>query len=173
MIAAAEIAGLFFDSLEEIGELTAVGPTDMPEDYGILLAHDDHMTVTIEAFYGTLVDVQPLAEVSSDEFYARTSLLIRQSDRGIAQYGVMKIRLTDLPETVRQEIHAGQTPLGRVMIRHNLLRHVELRRLWRVKPGPQLRLHWDLGPDEVVYGRSAGIWVEGVPAVDLLEIVRA
>ncbi|MCA9234078.1 MAG: hypothetical protein KDA44_01310 [Planctomycetales bacterium] len=172
MIVAEDLAGLFFDSLDQLGEFTVVGANDMPVDYSILLAHDDHMTVTIEAFFNTLVDVQPLSEVQGDDFYARTSLLIRRSDRGVAQFGLMRIRLPELPAAVREEIEAGKTPLGRALIRHNVLRHVELRRLWRVKPGPTLRLHWDLGPDEDVYGRSAGIWVEGVPSVDLLEIVR-
>ncbi|MBX3424536.1 MAG: hypothetical protein KF688_02545 [Pirellulales bacterium] len=169
---AAELAELFFDSLAEVGELIPVGPSEMPVDYAVLLAHDDHMTVTIEAFHGSLVNVLPLKVVEEEDFYARTSLLVRQTDDEIVQFGIMRIRLPDLPGAVQAEIASGRTPLGRVLLRHNVLRHVELRRLWRVNPGPQLRLHWDLDPNECVYGRSAGIWFDSVPAVDLLEIVR-
>lgn len=172
MIVANELADLVFDSLAEVGELTPVDIGDLPEEYAVLLAHDDHMTVTLEAYHDSLVDVQPLREVVGKDVYARASLLIRRSDRQVAQWGIMRIRLIDLPAVVRREIEEGDTPLGRVLIRHNVLRHVELRQLWRVKPGPQLRLHWDVRPGECVYGRSAEIWVEGIQAVDLLEIVR-
>ena len=46
----------------------------------------------------------------------------------------MRINLNHLSDDVQREIVDGGTPLGRVLIRHNVLRHVELHRLWRVKP---------------------------------------
>jgi chorismate-pyruvate lyase len=63
--------------------------------------------------------------------------------------------------------------LGRVLIRHNVLRHVELQQLWHVNPSPQLRELLQLAAGEPLYGRSARIVVEGRPAVELLEIPRA
>jgi hypothetical protein len=66
----------------------------------------------------------------------------------------------------------GETPLGRILIRADLLREVELLALWRIAAGPRLASELDLPPGTAVYGRSARILVEGRPAVELLEIVR-
>ncbi|HMO86214.1 MAG TPA: hypothetical protein PKC18_14960, partial [Lacipirellulaceae bacterium] len=83
------------------------------------------------------------------------------------------IALGTLPPAVRVEIESRRTPLGRVLIRHNVLRHVELQQLWRVTPERELRSHLQLNPTDVIYGRTARIIVEGRPTVQLLEIPRA
>jgi hypothetical protein len=63
-------------------------------------------------------------------------------------------------------------PLGRVLIRHNVLREVELTALWRIVPGPVLREHLQPASDTPIYGRSAQILVDERPTVQLLEIVK-
>lgn len=200
------ITAPFFPSLAELGEFRLVAVDDMPADYQTLLAHDAHMTVTVEAFHQSLVDVHVLDERWEGRFYSRTSLLICQSNRRIAQFGIMRIDLSGLPAIVRDEIESRGTPLGRILIKHNVLRHVELHRLWRIAPGPVLRrrlINQDHSPQEELgaasdsaigtplpplpapagepsptvrqnlYGRTARIVVEGRPAVELLEIVKA
>jgi chorismate-pyruvate lyase len=167
------IAAPFFPSLEALGEFTEVAAEDMPEDFRSLLAHDDHMTVTVEAFHGCLVDVRVLRELQEGDVYARTSVLSCQATGKALQFGIMRINLAQLSERVRGEVVGGKTPLGRVLSRHNVLRHVELHRLWRIKPAALLRDQLQLAADEPLYGRSACIVVEGRPAVELLEIPRA
>jgi hypothetical protein len=155
-----------------------------------------------------MVDVAVLDEHRDGDYYSRTSLLICRKSRRIVQFGVMRIDLGGLPPIVREEIESRGTPLGRILIRHNVLRHVELHRLWRIKPGRELqrRLIYQIAPStaqppgklpaasddssvsalsltkletqtavggERLYGRTARIVVEGRPAVELLEIVRA
>ena len=201
------ITAPFFPSLAELGEFRLVAVDDMPADYQTLLAHDAHMTVTVEAYHNSMVDVAVLDEHREGDYYSRTSLLICRKSRKIVQFGIMRIDLSGLPPIVREEIESRGTPLGRVLIRHNVLRHVELHRLWRIKPGPELRrrLIYQIAPpaekpagkasapddssisafnvaklqtqpasdSERLYGRTARIIVEGKPAVELLEIVRA
>ena len=133
------ITAPFFPSLAELGEFRLVAVDDMPADYQTLLAHDAHMTVTVEAFHNSMVDVQVLDEYREGDYYSRTSLLLCRKNRKIVQFGIMRIDLSCLPPIVREEIESRGTPLGRILIRHNVLRHVELHRLWRVKPGPELR----------------------------------
>jgi hypothetical protein len=105
-------------------------------------------------------------------------LLVRQDNGQVVQLGIMRINMAGLAEVVRQEIEARTTPLGRILIRHNVMRDVKLFKLWRISPGPELRRHLGIqsaGTDErqCIYGRSAGIVVEGRPSVELLEIVKA
>ena len=168
----AEFAGLFYPQLAELAEFRAVEADDMPEPYRGLLAHDEHMTESVEAFHGEPVDVQVVAERRDGETYARTSVLLTHSAQRRVQLGIMQINFAGLPEPVRAAIIAGGTPLGRILIRHNVLRRVELIQLWRVKPGPALRLHLELSAEQPIFGRTARILVGGRPAVALLEIVR-
>jgi chorismate-pyruvate lyase len=169
---AARLATLFYDDLDQLGSFEPVLVDKLPDDYRTLLAHNDHMTVALEAFHKSLVDVRALAEWRDDASYARSSLLSRQTDGAVVQFGMMRIWLADLPSAAQQEIISRSAPLGRVLIRHNLLREVELITLWRINPGPELKKHLELSDSAPIYGRSAQILVDERPTVQLLEIAK-
>lgn len=167
-----DLASLFFDSAAEVGEFASIESSELPSAYQSLLAHHDHMTVTLEAWYNSLVDVHVLGEQKDEQTYARASLLRLQRTGETVQLGIMRIQLAELSEQVRLEIESRALPLGRVMIRHHVMREVELLQLWRVEPAPGLRSNLNLPEDEILYARTARIMVESKPAVELLEIVR-
>lgn len=170
--AVSRLATLFGYQPTDLGRFDPVTPDELPADYRNLLAHTGHMTVTLEALHGSLVDVRVLQEHHADDAYAREILLARQSDGRVVQYGLMRIWLPGLPDGVRQEIASKSSPLGRVLIRHGVLREVELLSLWRIDPLHTLRERFEdtdaAGP---LYGRSAQILVQHRPTVQLLEIV--
>lgn len=155
-----------------LGTLEAVSADETPAAYRGLLAHDDHMTVALEAHHDSLVKVRVLDELDRDDAYARKSLLARQSDGAVVQLGVMRIGLKGLPANVAEGIRSHVAPLGRLLIRNNLLREVELLALWRIVPAEELREVFRLPEGEVVYGRTARILVAGRPAVEMVEIPR-
>ena len=167
----ASLASPFYPVLSDIGELRQLSHDELPAPYRPLLNHDDHMTTTLEAYHESLVDVRVIARCQQAGTYARQIVLTRQSDGGVVQFGIMRIATRDLDEELRAEIEAQQQPLGRILIRHNVLRHVQLDRLWEVVPSPPVRAHLEMKPDEVTYGRTAQIFVAGTPTVELLEIV--
>jgi len=167
-----QLTSLFFTDVAELGELEPVEASDLPQAYQSLLAHTDHMTVTVEAWHNSLVDVRVLAEQQEGNNYARKILLVLQRGGSPVQFGIVRIHLAGLPEIVQMEIQSQALPLGRIMIRHHLMREVELCQLWRVKPGPELRLQLKLEEETPIFGRTARILVAGEPAVELLEIVR-
>jgi chorismate-pyruvate lyase len=70
---------------------------------------------------------------------------------------------------VAAAIRKGDTPLGRVLIEHNVLRRIELSSLLRIAPCP--RLHAWFSTDRPCYGRLAIIHCDEAPAVELLEVV--
>jgi chorismate-pyruvate lyase len=168
---AARLATLFFNSLDEIGRFEPVSVEQMPPDCRSLLAHPEHMTVALESYHDSLVGVRPLHEWQDDASYARCSLLSRQTDGVVVQFGIMRVWLEDLPETAHEQIIDKRAPLGRVLIEHNLLREVELITLWQIAPGTVLREHLPGVESGSVYGRSAQILVDERPTVQLLEIV--
>jgi chorismate-pyruvate lyase len=165
------LASLFYDDLAELGQFEPVSVDKLPERYGALLAHNEHMTVTLEASHGSQVNVRALAEWRDELSYARNSLLARQSDGAILQFGIMRIWLADLPAAASNEITIQKLPLGRVLINHNLLRQVELITLWRITPGPVLQQSFHVPAGQTVFGRSAQILVDERPTVQMLEIV--
>jgi chorismate-pyruvate lyase len=163
----------FFPSLAAVGEFAPVAVDEAPANYRALLAHDDHMTVTVEAYHDCRADVRVLAAHRDGDVYSRNSLLVNLATSAVLQFGVMRIDLAGLAPGVRREVESGAAPLGRILIRHNVLRHVELRQLWQIVPGPVLQDRLDLASHAPLYGRTARIVVEGRPAVELLEIPKA
>lgn len=167
---ASRLATLFFSDLGELGRFDTVSVDDLPADYRTLLAHPDHMTVALEKHHHSPVAVKVLDEWRDETSYARASLLSRQSDGAVVQFGIMRIWLNDLPEQAQVEITQQKIPLGRVLIEHNVLREVEPISLWEITPGPVLKQHLQLANNDCVFGRSAQILVDERPTVQLLEI---
>lgn len=147
-------------------------PADqVPQPYHKLLVHEHHMTVTVEAHHGRLVNVQVLEERQVDDAYARKILLTLQGSGQVVQFGVMRIRLSYCAPAVRQAILSRRTPLGRILIEHNVLRRIEPTAYLRITPGPAMMQWFGLKEARPTYGRLAMIHCDGQPAVELLEIV--
>lgn len=166
-----ELCKLFYSTTDEIGLFEEVTAGELPDQFKALLAHDDHMTVTVEAWHNSLVILNVLEELRDNDYYARRIMLSLQRDGSPVQFGIMRISLADLPQIVRLEIESQALPLGRIMIRHHLMRDVELDQLWRVTAGPEIRKYLKLERGAICYGRTARILVKKKPAVELLEIV--
>lgn len=166
-----ELVHLFYDAPSALGEFEAVAAEAMPQPYRGLLAHDQHMTVTVEGYHGCLVDVHVIETKTVGAHYCRKIFLTRQSDGGVVLFGIVRMDLDQVDAATRDEILARRKPLGRILIEHNVLREVELVDLWRVAPGPDLCSLMGLHDATAIYGRTALIHCNDRPAVELLEIV--
>lgn len=164
------LLALFYDDSSQLGEFELVTADDLPPAFRRLLAHDAHMTVTMEEFHGSRVDVQVLMTRLAGGRYARKILLSKQTDGRVVMFGIPRLNLDVLADDVRREIESQQKPLGRILIEHNVLREVELVALWRVQVGPDLARMFSVPEGGVTYGRTALIHLNGEPAVELLEI---
>jgi chorismate-pyruvate lyase len=162
---------LFYSKLEDLGQFEEVTAADMPDAARRLLSHDEHMTVALEAYHGCDLDVHVLRVMVTPTHYARHVRLSCHCTPKIVQYGIVRLSLMFLEDDVRREIQSEQIPLGRVLISHDVLRKVRLLSLWRITPSHTLR--GLLGHDwpAPFYGRTALIYCNEVPAVELLEIV--
>jgi chorismate-pyruvate lyase len=166
------LISLFYTDPTRLAHFEAVVEDEMPADYAGLLAHQNHMTVTVERFFGSSVDVKVLDTDTTPTHYARKILLSRQTDGQIVQFGIMRLKLSCLSEQVRQEVESQQTPLGRILIQHNVLREVHLVKLWKVRLGKDLADYFGAAEGATTYGRTAMIDCNGEAGVELLEIVR-
>ena len=165
------LGNLFYLSLDELGDFLEVSESDLPESARKLLWHDQHMTVAVEAHHHSPVDVRVLNTHDTPTHYSRRILLTRQSDDHVVQFGIVRLKLGYLGDDVRKEIESQETPLGRILINHNVLRHVRPLSLWTIEPGSDLIEVFGLDSAETCYGRTALIYCNGLPAVELLEIV--
>jgi hypothetical protein len=89
----------------------------------------------------------------------------------VVLFGIVRLAVALLDPDVRQEIESQRTPLGRVLIEHNVMRNVRLLSLWQIEPGEDLCGLFQIAQSQVCYGRTALIYCDGVPAVELLEIL--
>ncbi len=163
-----------FGALPPVGDFPSYEPVpaeQVPAPYHDLLVHEHHMTVTVEAHHGCHVDVRVLARARSGDHYARKILLTRQSDGRVVQFGIVRIDLTLLSPAVRDAILAENTPVGRILIAHDVLRRIEPKAFLRVRLGPKQLAWFGLERGGPTYGRLALIHCDGRPALELLEVV--
>lgn len=166
-----QLLDLFFQDPSDLGRIDLVEAEAMPAPYRQLLAHHDHMTVTVEAFHHSLVDVEVLEAFWEPPLYRRKILLRRQRDQAVVQFGLVLLDTSVLPEEATQEIIGGKIPLGRVLIEHNVLRQVHLSSLFRIQCGPELATLFAVPTGTETYGRTARIHMSGHPSLKLVEIV--
>lgn len=162
---------LFYDDPSVCGHLDSVEGDAVPSPYRGLLVHEEHMTVAMEAHHESIVNVDVLETRQTDEQYARKILLRRESDAAVVQFGLLRVNLAILEGTVREEILSQKRPLGRILVRHNVMRSVRLSSLWRVVMGRELQAFFTPSGTNTTYGRTAIIELDGKKAVEVLEIV--
>ncbi len=141
-----------------------------PEPYKTLLVHEHHMTVTMESYHGCSVDVCVLDQRLDADEYCRKILLLKSGTQTVVQFGIVRLHLQFVSTTVRDEILAGQIPLGRVLINHDVLRQIDLGAILKISPGPQLQQYFQCRESDTTYGRLATIFCDRKPAIDLLEV---
>jgi chorismate-pyruvate lyase len=148
-----------------------IAAEQVPEPYHRLLVHDQHMTVTVEAHHQGRVNVVVLAQRRDGDAYSRKILLSLERDGKIVQFGLVIIHLEFCSDAVKAAILEQHTPLGRILIEHDVLRRIEPTAFLRVTPGPEMIQWFNLATPDVTYGRLALIHCDGKPAIELLEIV--
>lgn len=141
-----------------------------PEPYKGLLVHDHHMTVSMEEYHNCKVDVQVIADRLDDNLYSRKIVLLNSETDCVVQFGIVRFNLDYITPVIREEILSKEIPLGRVLINHNVLRHIDFGAMLQIKVGEELANLFTISVGETTYGRLATIFCNRQPAVDLLEI---
>lgn len=169
--ALSELLALFYPQASPLGSFEFCLSERCPAEYRAMLDHENHMTVTVERRHASPVDVQVLSCHQTDTHYMRKIVLRRQTDGRVVLFGIVRLALAALQREVRDKILSRETPLGRVLITHNVLRQVQLNALWRVVCGPELADWFAIPVGSTSYGRTALIYCDEKPAIELLEIV--
>lgn len=161
---------LFPDSAV-LPKYTEIPANEVPQPYHRLLVHEHHMTVTVEAHHGHRAELRVLDSKRDGDRYARKILLVLGETENVVQFGIMRFNFEYCDDEVRDEILKGETPLGRILIEHNVLRRIEPTAFLRIIPDRAMMEWFKLEHPLPTYGRLAVIHCNNKPAVELLEIV--
>lgn len=165
-----KLIGLFYGETQELGRFRSLPADQIPEPARSLLNHEMHMTVTVEKFHSSAVEVEVFREQKLEQSYSREICLKRVSDDAIVQYGIVRLNFQHLNEEVQREIEGQGKPLGRILIDHDVLRRVQLLSLYEIAPSQELNSKIGANED-TLYGRTAIIYCNDEPAIELLEVV--
>ena len=148
-----------------------VQPNEIPQPADALLVHHEHMTEVLHRRYKKPVDVAVLDEHLDGERYTRKVRLNPVGGGPVVEWGVVRLDFKFMDGEVRDEILAKRSPLGAILIRHNVHRRIKPRWFMRFPArGPTLSWFGDAGT-EPLYGRIGTIYCDDEPAIELLEIV--
>jgi chorismate-pyruvate lyase len=148
-----------------------VQPVRIPTEARRCLAHREHMTEVLQHHHVEAMTVSVQEFEQDGDWYSRRITLVTSHTKKLVECGLVRMNFQYMNEQVREEILARQTPLGSILIKHNVLRWIEP--LWFVQlpPGSDVMKLFGFNTSEPVWGRIAVIFCNGEPAIDLLEIV--
>lgn len=152
-------------------ECSIVQPENIPHPADDLLVHHDHMTVVLQRHHGAPVEVHVLEEQLVENQYTREISLTPAGTDKVVEWGIVRLDFRYMPEAVKQEILARQTPLGAILINHKVHRRIKPRYFLRFPEGSAVLKVFGAEYTESVYGRLGSIYCDHAPCVELLEIV--
>jgi chorismate-pyruvate lyase len=152
-------------------EKTFIAGKEIPSPSRELLVHDQHMTVTVEQFLSEPVRLQVIQQAQTDSCYSRAILLSGSESGRLIQFGMVRIDLETVGESVRREIEAGVTPLGRILIEHDVMRSIHPSHYLKITPTGEMMALLDLADASPLFGRLATIMTHSHPAIEVLEVV--
>lgn len=167
-----ELVELFPAQAPFYQEAVHVAASQTPEPYKSLLVHDHHMTIAMEDYHKSPVEVKILASHRAGDIYCRKIILLKEGTDFVVQFGMVRFDLQYVTKQVQQDLLDEKIPLGRVLINYNILRHIDLGAIMKFTPARELTEIFQLTSPITTYGRLATIFCNHNPAVDLLEISR-
>lgn len=154
-----------------VPQCSIIQPENIPHPEDELLVHHDHMTVTLQRHHGKPVNVTVMDERFEGHFYRRKIKLTLAGTDRIVELGAVRLDLRYIPEEVSAEIRQKQSPLGAILIKHNLHRRVKPRYFLRVPPASAVLDLFNVQTTDPVYGRLGTIYCDHEPCIELMEIV--
>ncbi|MCA9069355.1 MAG: hypothetical protein KDA84_10550, partial [Planctomycetaceae bacterium] len=85
-----KLTDLFPTSQSLIAKAEHVASGMVPEPYRGLLAHNSHMTVTMEKYHHSPVDVRILDRAHDGDIYTRKIVLLKTGTDDVVQFGIVR-----------------------------------------------------------------------------------
>jgi chorismate-pyruvate lyase len=160
-------AGLMLPPLQRLdGE-------EVPVPFKALLVHRNDMTPTLEAFYGSRLELKVLNRYRRGTDYCREVVLSREDTKEPVEFGANRVCLDRFPEEVRRLILAEREPLGRLLRDYGVVHTCEPNAFFRVASDRFINEALQLSGAHVLYGRHNRLYTpEGELLSEVVEILR-
>ena len=129
------------------------------------------MTVTQEAVHECRVAVEVKQRRLSRQHYERKSCCVRLKAAMCCSTASCDSVSLILTKPCGKKLRTNAFHWAESLIHHNILRRVQMFALWKITTGPELCQAFGLTEPTGTYGRTALIYCNGEPAVELLEII--
>lgn len=170
-VALGNICEDFLDRNSIIDSAERVPTEALPKDAVRRLVHAEHMTTVLRRFHGTPVELKVLSEKSDRIRYSRMILLTLRGSDTVVEFGIARLNLDSVDERIRDEIVQGDTPLGDILINHDVHRRIDPKWYFRFSASSPVLPYFDDAAVVEAFGRVAIIHCDGKPVIQLLEIV--
>ncbi|HSI37109.1 MAG: hypothetical protein ACAI43_00595 [Phycisphaerae bacterium] len=170
----AELASGFVGCAGLALDAAVVAAEDVPEPYRTLLVHEKHMTLTLTAHYNAFLELQVKEMHYEGTLYSRKITLTAPRPVGespVVEFGLIRLDLKYVPQPVWQEIFQQRTPMGELLLRHNILQRIQPKWFLKFEPDSAVLKWMGCKTDKPLYGRLGTIYCNGDPAVEVLEVV--
>ena len=110
-----------------VPQCVVVQPDEIPFPQDQLLVHHAHMTEVLQKHHGRPVEVHVQDWRLDGDLYTRKIALTPAGSDTVVEWGIVRMDFRYMSQAVRDEILARQTPLGAILIEHNVLRRIKPR----------------------------------------------
>ena len=145
---------------------------EMPDPERHLLVHASDMTPRLQDFYGTPLDLRVHTKKQSSDYLMRAVVLVRRDNGKPVEFGAIGIRLAAFAPEARDEVIAGEVPLGAILQNHGVPHSSNPRAYFEIQIDDRLTdvLHAESGG--LHYGRCNELRdPDGIVFADIVEIL--
>lgn len=133
----------------------------------LMMAQRHNCSIALEVFQTKFVTTK-----AGTEAYCREIALKNSFGREVV-YALARVHLDLFSPEARADIRAESLPLGRILVKHNVERRLEVDGVYLLeKPSEWLSSRWQVEKDTSLYARTATILCNDQPAIEVLEIIR-
>lgn len=144
----------------------------IPEPYHRLLVHQDDMTPTLEAHYGSDIHLEILNREEREPYYFREVILRLDRDEAPVEFGANKITLNLFEPAVRRLILEERLPLGHILAMCRIPHSGCPKAYLRVQSDAVMNRAFGLAESHQLYGRRNTIWdAQQRPISEIVEIL--
>lgn len=147
-------------------------PDQLPDPYRSLLVHDSAMTGTLERYRGQSMVLHTIERVITPDRVVRHVELRGAEDSRPAEFGAIEILFDQFESGPREEILAGELPLGTILKKAEMDFISRPAAYFRIKPGASVRHSFGVPEDGWLYGRcNQLLTLNGRTIADVVEIL--
>lgn len=147
-------------------------PGQLPEPYRSLLVHESDMTGTLERYCGQDMLLHTIERVVTPDRVVRHVELRGAESQQAAEFGAIEISLDQFESGPREEILAGELPLGTILKKAGMDFISRPVAYFRIQPGASMRHSFGVPEDGWLYGRcNQLLTLNGGTIAEVVEIL--